>query len=571
VVGGEFLRAGAADSMNIALWNGLSWSSPGGGVGRDDLAYSPVVYALATLGSDANSPGSSRLLVAGSFDVAGDVPVDPIAAWDGASWERLPARRGNGLNAPVAALTVHDADGSGPTSPSLYASGYFSKAGETAASSIARWDGRTWERLGNGLTFPSCDCTGPSARGLVSFDEDGTGPNPPVLIAVGSFVMAGPTQVNSIARWDGVEWSSLVGGLTSDVSNYVSASALVVFDDDADSDTPHKLYVGGAFTHAGHVPVNSIARWNGTTWSALGSGFSNDAFPGLPAEVRAFSVFDDDGPGPHVPALYAAGSFTRSGSTPVSRIAKWNGARWEPLGTGLGSSVTALAVFDADGVGPEPPALYAAGYFTTAGGISANHIAKWDGGTWSPLGTGLNDAALTLAVFDADGPGPLLPQLFVGGSFTEAGGARAGGLAAWDGAVWTPITTSLQGSYFGVPKVNALAAFQDVAGSEAPSLFVGGDFLTINALPSAHIARWSVTAPAGDFDCNRCLTKDEYVPWIGCLAGPGSIGPSPLCDRADSDFDGDVDLEDVGRFLNAIDGTCWNTNQVCKQKASCAP
>ena len=34
--------------------------------------------------------------------------------------------------------------------------------------------------------------------------------------------------------------------------------------------------------------------------------------------------------------------------------------------------------------------LYAGGYFTTAGGVTANYIAKWDGSAWSALGSGMS-------------------------------------------------------------------------------------------------------------------------------------------------------------------------------------
>ena len=43
-------------------------------------------------------------------------------------------------------------------------------------------------------------------------------------------------------------------------------------------------------------------------------------------------------------------------------IAKWNGTNWSSLGSGLGSTVSALAVQGSN--------LYAAGYFTNAGGIA---------------------------------------------------------------------------------------------------------------------------------------------------------------------------------------------------------
>src|ERR1051325_6622605 len=35
------------------------------------------------------------------------------------------------------------------------------------------------------------------------------------------------------------------------------------------------LYVGGRFVKAGDLVVNSIARWDGTNWSAIGSGIGS--------------------------------------------------------------------------------------------------------------------------------------------------------------------------------------------------------------------------------------------------------------------------------------------------------
>jgi len=53
------------------------------------------------------------------------------------------------------------------------------------------------------------------------------------------------------------------------------------------------------------------------------------------------------------------------------------------------------------------------GSFTTAGGVPANYIAKWNGSTWSALGSGMNRAVDALAVSGSD--------LYAGGSFTTAG------------------------------------------------------------------------------------------------------------------------------------------------------
>jgi hypothetical protein len=106
--------------------------------------------------------------------------------------------------------------------------------------------------------------------------------------------------------------------------------------------------------------------------------------PGTNFHVEALVVFDDG----NGPALYVGGSFTTAGAVAANHIARWDGASWSALGSGLDAAVEALSVFD---VG-NGPALVAAGHFRNAGGVSANRIARWDGASWSALGSGMNAA-----------------------------------------------------------------------------------------------------------------------------------------------------------------------------------
>jgi hypothetical protein len=71
--------------------------------------------------------------------------------------------------------------------------------------------------------------------------------------------------------------------------------------------------------------------------------------------------------------------------------------------------------------------------FTTIAGVAAKRIARWDGAGWSALGTGLiapGSAARAMVAYD-DGGGM---GLYVAGNFLGAGGAPAGGIARWRGA-----------------------------------------------------------------------------------------------------------------------------------------
>src|SRR5258705_538185 len=79
-----------------------------------------------------------------------------------------------------------------------------------------------------------------------------------------------------------------------------------------------------------------------------------------------------------------------AGGSAANSIAKWDGSSWSALGSGLNGYAQALAVSGSD--------LYAGGNFTTAGGIAAKNIAKWDGSSWSALGLGMNDTVGALAV-----------------------------------------------------------------------------------------------------------------------------------------------------------------------------
>ena len=71
--------------------------------------------------------------------MAGNVPANRIAKWDGQSWTAL----GDGLNDSVFSLAVVNGN--------VYAAGYFTFTGTGYAYHIARWDGTNWTALGSGI------------------------------------------------------------------------------------------------------------------------------------------------------------------------------------------------------------------------------------------------------------------------------------------------------------------------------------------------------------------------------------------------------------------------------------
>jgi hypothetical protein len=280
-----------------------------------DSAWTPAVSSLGMTSTD-------ELVDANVLDRG--QPCDPLWNVD------IPGLTGS--DEPLILDFVMFDDGSGRA---LYAAGEFSTAGGVAVNNITKWDGSSWSSLGPGLQG--------TVRTLVVFD-DGSGP---ALYAGGTFTQADGSPGNYIAKWDGSAWSPLDSGVSGGGA-LTGVTALIVFDDGSGP----ALYAGGTFTQAGGIPARNIARWDGTSWSALGSGVNGF--------VAALTVFDD-GSGP---AIYAGGGFTSAGDLEADRVARWDGSAWSvligPDGVGSGntfSQCSALAVYD-DGDGP---ALYGVG------------------------------------------------------------------------------------------------------------------------------------------------------------------------------------------------------------------
>ena len=438
-----------SDADWVSLNPGIS------GANANSVVYSSVV------------DGNGNLYVGGSFTFIGTVAANRIAKWDGNEWSPL----GTGMDSTVYELAVHGSD--------LYAGGQFTTAGGTSANHIAKWNGSEWSALGTGmnssvsaLAVSGSDlyaggsfttAGGMSANGIAKWDGSewsalGTGIsrvniNGTVfalavsgndVYAGGVFVTAGGTAVNNIAKWNGSAWSALGTGIGVGVGDRTDVRALAVSGND--------LYVGGRFTMAGSIAANNIAKWDGSTWSALGTGVTGDRY----VSVDALALSGSD--------LYVGGSFTTAGGTPAKGIAQWNGYEWSPLGRGMSGSVYSLAVSGSD--------LYAGGGFSAAGDISANGIAKWNGNSWFVPGAGIDNTVMALAVSG--------PNLYVGGSFRAAGGKAANRIAKWDGSEWSNLGSGLSFA------VNALA----VSGGD---LYAGGQVLVAGNPLVFYVAKWNGT------------------------------------------------------------------------------
>lgn len=267
-VGGNFAQAGGVAVNGIARWDGSDWTALAGpsGVGLNGPAKAMAVY---------NDGRGDALYVGGGFTQAGGQPASNLARWDGSEWEAVAEMDGDELNGEVNALAVYN-DGGGS---SLYAGGAFGRVGLEVFSNIARWNGEDWE------TLSTPDGTGVNGTVLdLAVFAGGGGTR---LYAGGLFSRAGGIDVARVASWDGTFWRALEGAGGTGIGGSSGVSALTVYDDGAGAD----LYVGGEFQVAGGNPADNMARWDGDDWSAIigseGSGLNN--------YVQAMTEFSSEG------------------------------------------------------------------------------------------------------------------------------------------------------------------------------------------------------------------------------------------------------------------------------------
>lgn len=538
VVGGDFEIKGDFHAKNIAAWDGERWRPMGAGL-------SPAsVLSLAVFDS-GNGP---ELYAGGNFSYTGSTIVRRVAKWNGEHWTPM-GNNYSTLSNFAPAMTVFDDgggpqlyisgfgrwngssytgvpsnpgvfgyamaafdDGSGPA---LYFGGRFQVdlGNGVYANNIIKWDGTSWSALGSGIPgFSYYSSTG--VYSLAAF-RDASGP---ALYVGGEFTSAGGIACQNIAKWDGQTWSTLQGPQpsyrvsamsvfnegdseklyigTGYANSYGFGGSLRVWDGtqwrasppfagnsliygifgltDYDDGSGPKLVVSGRFVPPFDTQRVAIATWDGYSWHHVGRGF--DGY------IHALTIHDDG----NGPAVYAGGRIGQFNGTPLNDIARWHSGGWIPLGDGVASQheyglVEALVSHD-DGSGP---ALFAAGDFDTAGGVSANGIARWNGLEWQSLAGAGGVGAM--AVHD-DGAGE---SLFAGGSFTSIGGVAANAIAKWNGSSWSPLGNGLTNDLPATLYVQEIVSHDDGFG---PALYVHGYFDNAGGLDIPDFARWKFGA-----------------------------------------------------------------------------
>lgn len=249
------------------------------------------------------------------------------------------------------------------------------------------------------------------------------------LYATGNFTSIGGVAAAGVAKWDGSTWSALGTGI-----NALGQCIAVAPNGD--------VYVGGQFTTAGGIAAVRIARWDGLAWRRVGQ------YGGLNGTVWSIAISQDGR------RLYAGGDFTDENGNPgsgVTRVAQYNIATglFSTMGSGFDGTVRILVISPVSGV------VFAGGTFLNSGSSSVSLVAEWNGTTWQAMGAGLTSTGSIDVVTDMDffRDGTLVAV----GNFTHSGLQSVRSVGVWNGSTWLNLDVQIQFVALNTDFVNTVA------------------------------------------------------------------------------------------------------------------
>jgi hypothetical protein len=354
-----------------------------------------------------------NLYACGWFDTAGGIYTTDVAKWNGTEWSTL----GSGsIGGQVLALTLDAYN-------NLYAGGlYFC---------ISKWDGNTWHQMGDGLRESIVD---PDVTSL-TIDVRGT-------LYVSGNISSEEKKIINIAKRVNNGWEMLSEKKDYafiNINSYNEINTLLV-------NSEGDLFIAGGFATMGGISANNIAKWDGSRWSALGSGTDYT--------INAIAM-DASG------KLYAGGTFDTAGGIFVEdHIAVWDGKSWNALHNPTCGDVNALAV-DLSGN------LYVGGSKSTPN--LTEYVDKWDGQKWSMIDSGMNYSVMKFAV-DKSG------KLYAVGHLHKSDESI---IIKWDGKSWESLGNQINGDV------------KDILVDDSGNIYVGGQFDAAGGVSVKNIAKWT--------------------------------------------------------------------------------
>lgn len=404
--GSKFYAGGHFDGA-VVVWHGTSWASIGQPLGDE-----AQIDSMASI----RGPAGQHWLLVGGQDMFSNNTV--FARWDGVQWHSLAAPQ-FGL---VEKMIVHE-DALGPIA---YLTG------------IQFGQGFVWSWRPTPALLP---IGGMPARGYSLCRYTPPGATEERLIVGGDFAWISGTPAQGVAQRSGSQWSALGVGNHSFIpanGDWRLLDTAAAWTDERDG--RRKLVVGGRFAgNADDPTLRNLAVWDGERWSA---------FPApVTGAVRILTTWNDPVLGREVLVGYPI-----TVGPPGSSVRKFDGVAWTPIGAQTPFTIDRIAKFR-ENDGPHETLFILGPFIDSTLGLS--RIGRFDGVAWTPVGEGIDGGASSLVVHDP--PGPLGPGLYVDTRYLQGGAPSSTLLSRWDGAAWSSVPHPPNSP-------DAMAVFDDGAG-----------------------------------------------------------------------------------------------------------
>lgn len=341
-------------------------------------------------------PNGDLILAASNMSGAALTTLNPLSRWDGTTWVPFATATAPPL-LPLRIFRLRNLpDGS------MLMSGNFIAVDGIACQGAARWDGQQWFPVGN------------QTMHYVDVAPDGT--------------IFGRSETGLHYRLVGNQWVTLDGSATKPPfsrSEMIHAPAIF----------PSSLgVVATGMNWLANARVDGLVIFN--SQGAITPGpVSNDASFG---DITAMTQLRS--------GAIVAGMFYADTSTPGGfRLCRRVDDRWLPLTTALDERIEDIIEL------PNGD-LIVAGAFNSSNGQPLRRVARWDGTRWHPVGTGPDAVQIFHIARSADG------DLIAAGTFSNADVALFNGAAIWQGQEWSLLDLDVT---FGNAYVNALATLPD--------------------------------------------------------------------------------------------------------------
>jgi hypothetical protein len=251
-------------------------------------------------------------------------------------------------------------------------------------------------------------------------------------------------------------------------------------------DSKGNVYVVFTEVFENTIPNKSeiyVKQWNGSTWTQLGAGISND-----PTKLSIATGIAIDGADKVYVVMYGPGP---TDTCEQIYVKSWDGTNWNQLGGSLNISASSIAYTPKIAFGNKATIPYVTWCECNAKGMLQVYVKSWKGSTWQSVGGSLN----TPSAFDADAPTIIVVGSTPYVAFTEQSraypkpGSAIGNLMSvktWDGKKWVQLGPAYLNYYLGDTNNASGASLAEYLGK----IYVGWSETNAGGISAVQVKTW---------------------------------------------------------------------------------